>query len=650
MYITVRLLTNFSKPLTYGVPKQLQSGIDCGVLVQVPLQNRITPAIVISFTTDQCNYSFKVRNIDSIFPFPKDPCYKKFIETLSLFHQIESLDFYKRLKSFLFQKEVAQKVEQESEKKEQEKIVLTDEQKKACDAILPDIIDAQYKVTVLHGVTGSGKTEVYKKLFFEATSQGKTALFLLPEVSLAMQFEKILSSQMQDVAIFGFHSATTVKQKRLLWQALLKNQPAIIVGVHLPVLLPVANLGLIVVDEEHDSGYQEKKHPKIHSRNAAILKAQSAGIPVVLGSATPSISSLWNVKKKGWRLQQLKNRFSGQFPTVQVVSISDKKERKNFWISTELYNAIKQQLAKKEQTIVFINRRGFSFFVQCKSCSFIFSCNNCSVSLTLHDNQGLVCHYCGFNQMMQSACSDCGGKEFLKKGIGTQQVVSILNKIFPQAIIERADLDTTSKKRAWQETVEDFQQQKIDILVGTQSITKGYHFPKVTLVGVLWADLNLHFPIYNAAETTLQQLIQVAGRAGRQSPESKVIVQTMTHHDIFDFVSEKDYLKFYDSEVKKREEVGYPPVKHIAEIEIRNENQNQVESDADLCVDRLMDIAGEEILVLGPVPAVVYRVKKTFSQKIFLKSMNRKNMIHAFEKLEKSDMKSSIFFTIDPVN
>jgi primosomal protein N' (replication factor Y) len=429
----------------------------------------------------------------------------------------------------------------------------------------------------------------------------------------------------------------------------LQQKPSIIVGVHLPIFLPIAHLGIIIVDEEHDAGYQEKSHPKIHSRNAALLKASLMKIPVVLGSATPSISSLWNVKNKGWKLLQLKNRFAGQFPQVQVVALSDKKERKNFWISAELYTAMQQQLIKKEQTIIFLNRRGHSFFVQCTTCTYIFSCMNCSVSLTLHEDGRLICHYCNFTLRTHEICPDCKGKDFLRKGIGTQQVVTILQKLFPHAKIARADMDTTSKKKEWQQTVQDFYDKKIDILVGTQSITKGYHFPHVTLVGILWADVNLHFPIYNAAETTLQQLIQVAGRAGRQSAHSKVIVQTMTPHAVFNFINEIDYLKFYNSEIAKRHDVGYPPAKHIAEIEIRCENQQSVEKDADAVADCLIDNATEDILVLGPVPAVIYRVQKTYCQKIFLKSINRTAMIQLFASLQKKDFASSLFFTIDPV-
>ena len=650
MFISVRFLNNFSQELTYGVPENLQSQVHRGTLVQVPLQRRIESAIVVGIEPCDKIYPFKIRLIDSIFPFPADTTYRQFATSLAAFHQIDSLYLFKRVKNFLTENEDEIVEINQDEKIESKSIQLTDEQIAAYESIQQDLDAQHYQVTVLHGVTGSGKTEVYKKLFSSVLAAGKCAILLLPEVGLAVQFEKLLAVQMPGVEIFGFHSATTLKQKRVLWQALLQQKPCIIIGVHLPIFLPIAHLGIIIVDEEHDSGYQEKNHPKIHSRNAALLKASLMKIPVVLGSATPSITSLWNVKNKSWKLVQLKNRFAGQFPKVQVVALSDKKERKNFWISAELYTAMQQQLIKKEQTIIFINRRGYSFFVQCTACTYIFSCTNCSVSLTLHEDGRLICHYCNFTLRTHEFCPDCKGKDFLRKGIGTQQVVTILQKLFPSAKIERADLDTTSKKKAWQQTVQDFYDKKIDILVGTQSITKGYHFPHVTLVGILWADVNLHFPMYNAAETTLQQLIQVAGRAGRQSNDSKVIVQTMTPHAIFNYICEVDYLQFYQSEIVKRQNVGYPPAKHIAEIEIRHENQHVVEKEADAIADFLITMASQEILVLGPVPAVIYRVQKTYCQKIFLKSIDRTAMIQLFAKLAKDQFASSLFFTIDPVS
>ncbi len=650
MFITVRLLTHFFQDLTYSVPLDMQQNIAVGTIVLVPLQRRTQSAIVVGIVPDGTAFSFKIREIESIFPFPFDPTYYQFSMKLSQLHQIDPWYVVKRVKSFLAEQEdVSIQTEPDFVHYPQHDVILTAEQQHAYELVLSDLVAKRHQVTLLHGVTGSGKTEVYKKLCKDVIAQGQVAVVLLPEVSLALQFEKIFKDQLHGIDIFGFHSGTTITAKKKLWQALLHTKPCIIIGVHLPVFLPIPHLGIIIVDEEHEAGYQEKSHPKINTKNVALLKAFLLQIPVVLGSATPSVTSLFNVEHKSWRLVHLYHRFAGQFPKIEVVTLSDKKERKNFWISAELYTAIQKQLITQEQTIIFINRRGFSFFVQCVSCSFIFSCRNCSVSLTLHEDGRLLCHYCKFTLHQYETCPGCKGKDFLKKGIGTQQVVAILEKLFPYAKIERADADATAKKKSWQKTVQDFYDKKIDILVGTQSISKGYHFPHVTLVGILWADVNLHFPMYNASETTLQQLIQVAGRAGRQSLSSRVIVQTMTPHKVFNFLSEVDYLDFYQHEVVKRHQVGYPPAQHIAEIEIRHHQQERVEKDADAVADFLLHYAHEGILVLGPVPAVIYRVQKTYCQKIFLKSLHRSKIIDLFAKIDKASYASQLFFTLDPI-
>lgn len=656
MLIHVRLLHCAVKIFTYRVPLELQDRIKLGMLVQVPFQNRVIPAIVEAFADAKKSYAFEIKAIHSIYPFPQDDQYDAFIHKISDYHQIDSLYLFRRVQKFLEEKEEKLEVflPQEFRANNAKDVVLTSEQQSVYKSISQDISEKKQTAFVLHGVTGSGKTEVYKQLIRDALQQGKSIIVMLPEVTLALQFETLFASYFFETPVIGFHSATTVKKKRLLWQILLEGKPAVIIGVHLPILLPISNLGLVIVDEEHDAGYQEKKHPKIQSRDMAVLKAALHKVPIVLGSATPSIQTFWNVKHRGWKLLELKKRFAGSFPAIEIVSLKTKEKRKYFWITERLRKEIQIRLEKKEQTIIFLNRRGYSFFVQCP-CGFVFTCNRCSVSLTLHSDQYLMCHYCAYKELMSSQCPECKlpHDDFLKKGIGTQQVVVMLQKLFPQAIIARADADTTSKKRSWAQTVQDVLQGDVDILVGTQSITKGYHFPGVTLVGVLWADLNLHFPMYNAAETSLQQLIQVAGRAGRQLQESLVIVQTFDNHGIYQFVDEVRYPLFYESEIAKRSEVGYPPCKHIAEIEIRHTQQLVAEQDANAIAHLLLRLIKEQDLsvdVCGPVAALVYKIKNVYVQKIFLKSLSRAHMIDLFHNLQKEPMKSLLFFTVDPVS
>jgi len=661
MFINVRLLNGFKENLLYAVPSDWQMQPVVGSIVRVPLRAHTAQAVVMQVYTEKPkDVTFAIKDAHTLEAFPADLHYFNFIEQLAQYYQLESLYFLKRIRQFLQQneKEVARFHDQNfaQEHASYKSIQLTDEQQKVSDFLLPYIQNSSYTPTVLHGVTGSGKTEVYKRIIEHAIQSGKSVLLLLPEVTLAVAFIHRLRKELSTtISLHSFHSASTAKEKKLLWQSVLTSKPIVIIGVHLPVFLPLANLGLILVDEEHEVGYQEKKHPKINSKEAAIWRAQLYNIPIVLGSATPSVQTLYNVKTKGWHFFQLKKRFGGSFPMVKTVLLSDKKQRKNFWISDQLYAAIADRITKKEQTIIFLNRRGYSFFVQCKSCSFIFSCATCSVSLTLHDNGTLTCHYCSYIQQQPRTCPACkvDESEFLKKGIGTQQVVTILQKMFPYASIARADMDTTSKKKQWQETIDRMHSGEIDILIGTQTITKGYDFPKVTLVGILWADLNLNFPIFNAAETALQQLIQVAGRAGRQCAESLVIVQSMQNHELFAYLNEIDYLSYFADAVQSRALVGYPPCKRLVEIEVKYGCEVTIERESQMLVHDLWHIKMQknlDIQILGPAKPPVHMIKNVHARKIYLKGDAMGQIITLFQMINKKHYLSSLFFTPNPVN
>jgi len=656
MYIHVRILGGYPKPLTYAVPASAEQAIRIGILVRVPLRNRVVPAVVIAHAVP-ASTAYAIRDIVGIEPWPADEHYHAFITTLSAYYHVDVLHTIKRMRQFLTNKKVTPPDDIITSVEQQRTMpTLTDEQQAVYSFIAQYIHTPRFTPTVLHGITGSGKTEVYKKLIQEAIANNRTVMLLLPEVTLALQFERLLRAQLPStIAMYGFHSATGMREKKYLWRALIEHHPILIIGVHLPVLLPIANLGLIIVDEEHETGYQEKKHPKINSKEAALMRAHKAGIPIVLGSATPSVSSLYNVATRGWHFFKLTKRFSGALPTIKTVLLTDKKQRRSFWISTVLEQAIHDRLAKHEQVIVFINRRGFSFFVQCTQCQFIFMCLSCSVSLTLHANATLTCHYCGYSCTQPSTCPQCSAHEqyFLKKGIGTQQVVSILESLFPRARIGRADLDTTTKKKQWAQILNDFEHGALDILVGTQTITKGYHFPRVTLVGILWADLNLNFPRYNASETTLQQLIQVAGRAGRERPDSLVIVQSMADHQIFQFLNEIEYTNFYEQEIAQRAAVGYPPCTRLIEIELKNTNERIVEHEATTFTTALrtyQETHAAPITILGPAKPPVHMIKNIHTRLIYMKGHDFATMMQVCTKIDQAGYKSSIFFTPNPVN
>jgi primosomal protein N' (replication factor Y) (superfamily II helicase) len=655
MYIYVKLLQGYQKSLLYAVPDEWPTKPAVGSIVQVPLRAKIIPAFVTRITQEiPADANFAIKAAQALEPFPADEHYVQFLHNLSAYYQLEEHVFIKRIRHFLNQPEIPAEVRTtQTHARYPQKIDLTPEQQHIVDAINPDIINTRYSPNLIHGVTGSGKTEVYKKLIQTAIESGKSVILLLPEVTLALQISTLLTEQLPDsIVIRNFHSATSSKEKKQTWHMLMNRQPIVLIGVHLPILLPIAQLGLIIVDEEHDVGYQEKKHPKINSKEVAIWRAHDYGIPLVLGSATPSIATLANVYQRGWNLFNLKQRYAGAFPTIKTVFLCQRQRRPHFWISHELQKALADRIARKEQSIVFINRRGYSFFLQCSQCSFIPSCPACSVSLTLHEEGILSCHYCGHTTQQPRECAQCKAPEesLIKRGIGTQQVVRILEQLFPQARIGRADMDTTSKKNLWRKTLADFEQGNLDILVGTQTITKGFHFPRVTLVGILWADVNLHFPLYNASETTLQQIIQVAGRAGRQSNESMVIIQTMADHPIFSYLQEAEYLNFYQSEIENRKELGYPPCGRLVEIELKHTIESTVEHDACTLARFLITQQKPHIQILGPSKPPVAKIKHIYMRKIYIKGDNMNTILELLALSKQLTLKSSIFLTPNPLH
>jgi len=670
MFAVVRLLNGFEKTLWYKVPDALLTRNLVGSVVRVPLQNRKESALVIrqAAMLDR-GIDFKIKEIIDLEGFPGDVNFNAFIEKIAQFYFIDSFHFYQRIRNFLHESDdVDELIPPDYQPSDSDRIILTDEQQVVVDYVAPHITNPTYTPVLVHGVTGSGKTEIYKRLISQAIGEKKTVLLILPEVSLSLQFQHVLQRQLPTIPIVGFHSATKIAEKRMLWQSLLDQKPIVIIGVHLPMLLPIANLGLIIVDEEHEQGFQEKKHPKINSKEIALWRASMYKIPIILGSATPSLQSLANVERHGWKFFQIKRRFAGAFPDIQKVILmgSNNRRRDVFWVSRELETAVRDCLARKEQAMIYLNRRGYSFFVQCKPCGFIFACPHCSVSLTLHvskqrinkNNQQaheqtlLRCHYCDFNQALPTQCTSCKAdeKHFLKKGIGTQQLVQIFKELFPHASIERADLDSTSKKRAWQKTVELFEQGKIDILIGTQTITKGYNFPGVTLVGILWADLNLHFPVFNASETTLQQLIQVAGRAGRARSQSKVIVQVMHDHPIFNYVNEQRYLDFCKQELEVRNEIGYPPFGRLVHLELKTKNVGHVERDAEHLCDQLRAINEErdlKVTILGPSFPAVYKIQNYEMRHIFLRAKAYTPIHELIDSLDTTLIQSDLYVVVN---
>lgn len=663
MLITVRLCNGFATALTYSVPQEFSHEIKPGRIVRVPLKQRIERALVQTITTEPLVTSYQIRPILSLEPISNDPLHYTFLEQLAAYYALDPFVLHSRI----YQPESTKTSQPEdivsiAEEQSSQKWILTPEQEDIVAQERQFLQNSAFHPTLLHGVTGSGKTAVYCALLREAYHLSKTALLLLPEVSLARACAQLLRTQLPpEYTLHEYHSATTVRQKRALWNDILASKPFILLGVHLPILLPLPHLGLIIVDEEHDPGYQEKKHPHINTKEAALLRARHYHIPIMLGSATPSINSWHIAHSKAWPIYRLTQRFAGAFPTITHVRIK-KEQQKNgspdlFWISKTLRIALEEQLKKGEQAIVFLNRRGIHKFVQCPTCAHIFSCSACSVSLTLHADHQLICHYCGIQQHIPHCCPTCNTKqaEFVKQGIGTQRIVALLQELFPHARIARADTDSR-KQKSWQDIITRMQQQQIDILVGTQTITKGYHFPHVTLVGVVWAESNLSLPFYTAPETTLQQLLQVAGRAGRATQQSRVIIQSYIAHPVFKYMNETHYERFYQYEIEHRRELHYPPYVRLSEIEFQSSHEAQLDHETNLIVDSLRALITRhkwEVTLLGPALPPVHKIKHRSIRKLYLKSTSINTHItlfHATQKwLRERASKTSAFFTPNPV-
>jgi len=659
MYITVNLLNGYARLLTYSVPESLQESVHVGSIVHVPLQKRVERALVYDTHVDEGAKGYLVRHIIEIEQLPLDNGYHNFIRQVSKYYAISPVHLYRRLHQIKTSREENNQYHEAEINQTVHDVTLTTEQQNIVQTIATRIDNPCYYPALIYGATGSGKTEIYIRLMEYAFQQNKTTLLLLPEVSLAIAFSTLLCKRFSGkISVFDYHSATSTRNKQHVWRAIAAGEPIVIVGVHVPVLLPLSNLGMIIIDEEHDSGFQEKRNPRLNTKEIALMRAQGYKIPLIMGSATPSLSSLHAVKTKGWHLFRLTQRFSGSFPHIIRASLSQKsllwKEPEQRWITDQLHHAISQRLARQEQTIIFLNRRGLHNFVQCSACSYLFSCHSCSVTLTLHTGNQLICHYCGIQMRLSKNCPSCPADEqsFLKKGIGTQRLVELLSARFPTARIARADTDTTREKRLWNTTVTAMLEGNIDILVGTQTVTKGYHFPRVTLVGVIWAESNLSIPFYNATEVTLQQLIQVSGRAGRSCKQGEVIIQSFIEHPVFSYLREEQYLDFYEYEQAHRSSLSYPPSGRLSAIELIHEDENILDHVARATHAYLKSYCESKalpVVILGPSLPPVHRIQKVSTRRIYLKSNSVGMHLELFHAVRHKINIKSVWFHPNPL-
>jgi primosomal protein N' (replication factor Y) len=494
----------------------------------------------------------------------------------------------------------------------------------------------RFHTFLLHGVTGSGKTEVYLTAIETALAEGRSALLMVPEIALTPQMAGQFFSRFGDrVAIL--HSAFTGVERTEQWRRIRSGVASVVVGTRSGVFAPVQNLGLIVVDEEHDGSYKQEENPRYNGRDVAIVRAQGAGACVILGSATPSLESRYNAEKGKYTLLELPGRIEARpMPHVQLIDMRQEflETRKQETFSRKLIEALGQRVESGEQTIVLLNRRGFSSFVACRSCGERVQCINCSLTLTYHKrDRRLLCHYCGYAEKVPSQCPKCSSEHIYFLGIGSERVEEELHRAFPAARIARLDRDTVTGKRQYETILQDFREGNYDMLVGTQMIAKGHDIPNVTLVGVVAADMGLGMPDFRAAERTFQLLTQVAGRAGRGSLPGIVLVQTINpEHYAVRLAAAQDYQGFYEKELNFRRMMHYPPFAAMANVLVRSEKK-EMAMRMSTELGFLLNPPPEKLRVMGPAEAPVPRLKNEYRYQFLIKAASRKALNELLQKI-----------------
>ena len=496
---------------------------------------------------------------------------------------------------------------------------LTAEQSMAIEAIE----DSEENLILLKGVTGSGKTEVYMRLVEKVLTEGKSAIVLVPEIALTPQMiERFKGRFGSNVALF--HSKLSDGERFDEWYRVKEGKASLIIGARSAIFLPARKLGLIIIDEEHENTYKSDQNPKYQTKEVAEFISKLKGCKVILGSATPTIESYYRAISGEMKLVELNHRIDNRpMPEMKLVDMREELRSGNKSIfSRRLYASMQQKLEKGEQIILFLNRRGFSTFVSCRSCGYVFDCENCDISMTYHKNGFLVCHYCGKTKKQPNLCPKCGSKYVKFFGAGTERVEEEVRKYLKNAKILRMDVDTTRAKDSHEKIYNAFKAGEADILIGTQMVSKGLDFPNVTLVGILSADMSLNLPDYRAAERSFQIITQVAGRAGRGEKEGEVIVQTYTpEHYSLQYAKKYDYEDFYEKEFTIRAMMGYPPFGRILLINGIGKNEDELKKQMIFLEKKVKEKAEEfgGLEVLGPTPCIIYKIKENYRWQIIVK-------------------------------
>jgi primosomal protein N' (replication factor Y) len=546
---------------------------------------------------------------------------KKTKLTVSAINSLEKKSLVK-----IFDNEV-ERIYSESYKEDAKTIILTDPQKKIIDQVGEAIDNKIFETFLLHGITGSGKTQVYIELAKKVIDSGKTVIILVPEISLTPQITTRFYNYFGEITTV-LHSRMSMGERYDSWRGIIAGKYKVVIGPRSALFAPLQNIGLIVVDEEHDQSYKQYDQvPKYHARDAAVIRAKLCGCPVILGSATPSIESMYNALNKKYTLLELTERMdNAKLPLIKLVDVTIEKKKKTMEsiFSKTLLDEIGLRLRKKENIIILQNRRGFATNIFCNDCGEVITCDDCSVSMVHHLNKNILqCHYCGIIKPVPKACPLCGSLALKFFGTGTQRVEDELSYYFPAAKIERVDSDSINKKGKLGEILNSFGKGEIDILVGTQMVSKGLDFANVTLVGVISAETSLWIPDFRADERTFQLLTQVSGRSGRSDKEGEVVIQTQNQkHFVLQKILANDYMGFYEREIGLRQQGEYPPFIHIGLIEMKDEKEKHVREAINEFYSYLQKY-WKGLKITPPTEAIVYKIKGSYRFQILLKSLKK---------------------------
>lgn len=628
---------DLDKSFQYVIPPEMEEQIVPGVRVTVPFGPRNIKGFVVGVSEEPAVDPQRLRPIASC--SAKDVAVEgQLIELAGWMSSYYGCTMNQALKTVLFSRRrvaagrARKKQAELPEKAEAGRVELNPEQRAAVEKIM----SAYPRPALLYGVTGSGKTEVYMELIEAMQRAGKQTILLIPEIALTYQnltrFYRRFGSRVGCV-----NSRLSEGERYESFAKAKSGAIDVMIGPRSALFTPFENLGLIIVDEEHETAYHSDTSPRYSAVEVAVKRAELAGAGVVLGSATPSLETYRHALAGDYTLAVLSGRAKAdsRLPAVTIVDLREELKRGNRSIFSEaLRTAIEDRLKKKEQVMLFLNRRGFAGFVSCRSCGTVFKCPHCDVSLTAHRGGKLVCHYCGYTRELPETCPVCGSKHIGVFGLGTQKLESAVKKTFPEARTLRMDMDTTTAKDAHARMLSSFAKGEADVLIGTQMIVKGHDFPNVTLMGIMAADLSLFVDDFRAAERTFQLLTQAAGRAGRAGKEGEVIIQTYDpDNTAITAAAAQDYERFYREEIAGRKILGYPPEGAMMSVLVKDVSEERTVREA----ERLAALAGEakDVAVIGPAPAGVAKIKDQFRMIFYVKSREKEPLFAIRDKLEK---------------